>query len=85
DTNFNKLKINKESGLITIETTICGITGDLNGDKEVTSVDALIALKMSVGLIQVDMCADVSCDGEVTSVDALMILQASVGLIQLTC
>ncbi|MFQ6120166.1 MAG: cohesin domain-containing protein, partial [Methanosarcinales archaeon] len=83
DTNFNKVAINKESGLIIIETNKCGITGDLNGDMEVTSVDALMALQMAVGNIPVDKCADVSCDGEVTSVDALMILQASVGNLEL--
>ncbi|HID26882.1 MAG TPA: hypothetical protein EYP22_03445, partial [Methanosarcinales archaeon] len=83
DTNFNKLAINKESGLIIIETNKCGITGDVNGDGKVTSLDALMALQMSVGLIPVDQCADVNVDSKVTSLDALMILQASVGLITL--
>lgn len=54
--------------------------GDINNDTKVTSVDALIALQMAVGLIPVDMCADVNEDGKVTSIDALMILQASARL-----
>ena len=59
------------------------LTGDINGDGVLSSVDALMALQMSAGNIAEDPAADVSGDGSVTSLDALMILQASVGAIVL--
>ena len=59
------------------------LTGDVNGDGILSSVDALMALQMSAGNIAEDLAADVSGDGSVTSLDALMILQASVGAIVL--
>lgn len=49
--------------------------GDLNGDGNVTSVDALMALKMSVGSLEQDMLADLDGDEEVTANDALLILR----------
>ncbi|MFQ6073151.1 MAG: dockerin type I repeat-containing protein, partial [Methanosarcinales archaeon] len=73
----------KESKTINIQVGSDTVIGDLNGDNKVTSLDALMALQMSVGLIPVDMRADVNRDNKVTSVDALMILQASVGLVEL--
>ena len=65
------------------------VKGDVNGDGNITSVDALMALKMAVGKLPVDFIADVNGpgyngDGRVTAVDALIILKASVGLIDLT-
>ena len=57
--------------------------GDINNDTKVTSVDALIALQMAVGILPIDPAADVSCDGNVTSLDALMILHKSVGSMEL--
>ena len=83
DTNFNSVALSKLDGTGTIGIVPVGEPGDLNGDGEVTSVDALRALQMAVELIPIDPAADVSCDGKVTSVDALMILQKSVGLIEL--
>ena len=64
-------------------TTPPSLTGDVNGDGILSSVDALMALHMSAGNIAEDLAADVSGDGSVTSLDALMILQASVGAIVL--
>lgn len=52
-------------------------TGDLNNDAQVTSVDALIALKMAVGKISEDPEADMDGDGKVTSIDAYKILLLS--------
>ncbi len=50
--------------------------GDLNGDGQITSTDAVIALDLAVrGAWRSD--ADVSSDGCVTALDALMILQAA--------
>ena len=57
--------------------------GDVNHDDVVDSVDALMALQMSVGNIGSSVCADVNFDGVVTSLDALMILHVSVGNIVL--
>lgn len=57
--------------------------GDVNGDGNVTSGDALVVLQYSVGQIKtVDKTkADVNGDGAINSTDALMILQICVGLI----
>ncbi len=55
------------------------ITGDINNDEEITSVDALIALKMAVGKIGEDPIADMDRDGRVTSLDAYKILLLSIG------
>ena len=56
--------------------------GDLNGDDQITTTDAVIALQIAAsGGWNGD--ADVSGDGRVTSLDALMILQAAGGRIDL--
>ena len=54
--------------------------GDVNGDGEITSADAAIALQMVV-CGEYDSIADVNQDNSVTSLDALMIMQAAVGRI----
>jgi hypothetical protein len=68
-----------------VETTtttepIVVLCGDANADGEVSSVDALIALRTSVGTSQ---CPETRCDyngsGEVQTSDALAILRVSVG------
>jgi hypothetical protein len=50
------------------------VTGDLNGDGDVSTADAMIALQLAVSGGW-DQSADVSGDKQVTSLDALMILQ----------
>ncbi|PXF61614.1 MAG: hypothetical protein C4B59_03435 [Candidatus Methanogaster sp.] len=50
--------------------------GDLNGDDQITSADAAIALQLAVSS-EWDENADVSGDDCVTSLDALMIMQAA--------
>ncbi len=50
------------------------VTGDLNGDGDVTTADAAIALQLAVSGGW-DQSADVSGDEQVTALDALMILQ----------
>lgn len=57
--------------------------GDVNGDGKISSVDALMALKMSVRTIPATAAADVDGDGRVTSIDAGKILQAATGKITL--
>ncbi|CAD6494943.1 MAG: Periplasmic copper-binding protein (NosD) [Candidatus Argoarchaeum ethanivorans] len=58
------------------------LKGDLDGDSQITSADAAIALQMSV-CSKYCSTADVSGDGRVTSLDALMILQAMAGSIRI--
>ena len=53
------------------------LPGDVNGDGELTSSDAVIALQMAV-CGEYDCMADVNHDNSVTSLDALMIMQAAV-------
>ncbi len=58
--------------------------GDLNGDDEITTADAMIALWMAAGSKTPDMArGDVNDDGRVTSLDALMIMQVADGNIEL--
>jgi hypothetical protein len=60
------------------------VLGDVNGDDQVTSTDALIILSGDVGLDISQFCpincGDVNGDGAVTSTDALIILSYDVGL-----
>lgn len=59
------------------------MTADINSDKQVTSLDALMVLQAVAENIQLnDMqshCADIDSDGNITSADALEILQYIVG------
>lgn len=69
------------SGTFTISSVI---KGDVNGDGQVTVVDALFVAQSTVGLRQLNSnqlaAADVNCDAQVTIVDALFIAQYTVGL-----
>ena len=65
-----------------IKNVIVNIKGDLDCDGEVTSADAVIALRMAVSGVH-NEGADMNRDGRVTSLDALMILQAAAGAILL--
>jgi hypothetical protein len=56
-----------------------GIPGDFNGNGVLEAIDALQALKMSVGLIPENLICDVDGDGKVTSTDARLILMKVVG------
>jgi len=68
-----------DGGLFNLNLTIASLnySGDLNGDGEITSADAAIALQMAVRGEYSDI-ADVSGDGSVTSLDALMIQQVAI-------
>jgi hypothetical protein len=61
-----------------------GILGDVNGDDEVNSTDALIILSCDVGLNTSQFCpmncGDVNGDGLVNPTDALIILSYDVGI-----
>jgi hypothetical protein len=58
------------------------LRGDLNHDGQITSADALIALRIAASGAH-DPAADVNDDNRVTSLDALMIMQAAAGAISL--
>ena len=55
--------------------------GDVNGDKKITTADALMALQAAVGKIQLDevqqKAADINVNGKIESIDALCILHAA--------
>ena len=57
------------------------VCGDYNGDRKLTSLDALGALKAAVGVVPciLEVC-DFNGDNKVSSVDALAILRAAVGI-----
>lgn len=61
------------------------ILGDINGDGEIDSKDAILILRFSVNLqtptAQQKTAADVSRDGMIDSKDAILILRRAVGLI----
>ena len=57
--------------------------GDVNGDGEITTTDAVITLEIAAGSRPFNSAADVDGDGVVTSLDVLMILQAAVGAIEI--
>ena len=54
---------------------------DVDGDGVITVSDALVALRMTVGLLEVDLIADVNGDRIVDVADALILLRCSVGLV----
>ena len=66
------------------EDTKNGNLGDLDGDNAITSADALLILRMSVGLDEVTdakrKLGDIDGDNDITSGDALALLRYSVGL-----
>ncbi|MBQ4428327.1 MAG: choice-of-anchor J domain-containing protein [Clostridia bacterium] len=63
-----------------------GILGDVDMDGQVTTADALMALRYVMGLIELNedqlAQADVTGDGEVTVADPLLILRHAMGLIE---
>ncbi|NYT20156.1 MAG: hypothetical protein GKC08_07715 [Methanosarcinales archaeon] len=52
--------------------------GDCNRDGMITSVDALMALQMSIGTIPEDLIADIDGDGSVAAFDSLEIMKSAV-------
>ena len=72
---------------ITIVFSISNIKkGDVNGDGNITSADALMVLKYAAGKIKLSdsqiQAADVNSSGTVTSADALEILKYAAGKIK---
>jgi hypothetical protein len=63
-------------------------TGDLNGDADANSLDALLVMFYDAGLsgkqsMTWQAAADVNCDLSVNTVDATLILQDDAGLYQI--
>ncbi|MBO4878893.1 MAG: dockerin type I repeat-containing protein, partial [Clostridia bacterium] len=60
--------------------------GDIDGNGEVNVTDAILALRASMGVIELDevqqLAADVSGNGSVGVEDALLILRFAMGLIE---
>ena len=90
-TGFNKNTLGQQTLTVTYKenTATFNVTvikkGDINGDGNVTAVDALQALQAASGRITLTdaqkEAADVTGDGKVTAVDALRILQFASGRI----
>lgn len=65
------------------EVIIC-IRGDVNGDNDIRSNDAILALRIAAGLMtptpQQECAADINRDGQVRANDAIVILRKAAGL-----
>ncbi len=72
NTKVEALRVNGTFELISEEEAN---KGDVNGDGEITSVDALMALQMAVGKLEPKSVADMDDDGKVMANDAMMIMQ----------
>ena len=70
--------------IITVEET--GLLGDVDGDGEISTLDALLVLQYYTGAVtEADLnlfVADVDGDGDINTLDALMILQYYTGAIE---
>jgi len=71
----NLTKSEMVSGVAEIRIPELMVRGDANHDGELATVDAVLAMRIAVGMAETDLIADMSGDGQVTSIDALMILR----------
>ncbi len=88
--HFSKLELKDEMGQKIVSQsidgslTITGLLGDVNGDGRVDSGDAILVLRISVGLLTPtpyqQWAGDVNEDGWIDAGDAILILRKSVGL-----
>ncbi|MBQ9557717.1 MAG: tyrosine-protein phosphatase [Clostridia bacterium] len=78
------LTVNYGGFTATFDIEIVILSGDVDGDGEVTVADALAALRASVGLSELEgaafITADADADGEITVSDALRILRIAAKL-----
>ena len=75
DASGKELDISIGIGRVTVVGEDGLMPGDVDGDGKVTALDALMALKMSVKLIEENKILDMDADNSVTSRDAVMIMQ----------
>ncbi len=84
---FNGTMEDVEVTLPQITGSVGGMMGDLNKDGKVSSADALIILRYTVNLTQLDenqlLMGDVDLDGKVTAKDSMLIQRASINLAKL--
>lgn len=78
DDNSDSIDLEIMNALFSVEDEE-SLKGDVNGDGKVNSADALLALKMAVGILQENAVADMNDDGSVTSIDAAEILEIATG------
>lgn len=57
------------------------LCGELTGDCEISTVDALVALRMAVALVDAEDAADFDASGGVSASDALAILRVAVDIL----
>lgn len=83
--NAEAIPVTIEGGKIILTPSVV-LKGDINGDGKVRSNDALLALRIAVGLVKEPTeaqkeAADMNNDGKIRSNDALLVLRKAVGLI----
>lgn len=84
DTGASKYEIQNVRNNYKISVTFSfeGIVGDLDGDKQITSRDALLLLRILVGQVTATedqlIAADMNGDGNVNSFDAIVILNTAI-------
>ena len=71
DASGESRSIEIHNGMLTVGAA--GV-GDGNGDGRISAVDALIAMRMFVGLVSEDLVMDVNGDGRVTPADSMQVL-----------
>lgn len=90
NSSIQALDINWVNGSVTVngnaeDIANAELIGDVNGDNEVTSYDALLILQATTQLydmnISEQIISDSNFDGEISSYDALNLLQYSTGII----
>lgn len=63
------------------------VFGDVDGNNAIDSADALLVMRLSIGLAdltnEIALRADINGDKSVDSLDALLLLQAAIGIIRL--
>lgn len=80
DVNGTEIPSQTSNGTFTVSQE----KGDINGDNRVSSADAVLCLRIAVGLItptsEQEWASDMNSDNQITSADAIKILRKAVGL-----
>ncbi|MFC1715039.1 cohesin domain-containing protein, partial [Candidatus Poribacteria bacterium] len=80
--NLQEMSIGTQDGKVKIG--LACVKGDVNGDGRIRSNDAILALRISSGILtptpQQECAADMNDDGRIRSNDAILILRKSTGL-----